>query len=67
MGKKEMQVEGKRKGEKKRVIVKTHLLGIEPCLKSKRGKKRGGKKKIKLSTESNLGPTDEWTQRPVMC
>ena len=31
--------------------------------------KRGGekKKKKKLSTESNPGPTDERTQRPVMC
>ena len=56
-----MQFEGE---EKKKSDRKKHLLGIED-LNSKRGKKKKeeGKKK-KLSTESNLGPTDERTQRP---
>ena len=31
------------------------------------GGKRRDKKLKKLSTESNLGPTDERTQQPVMC
>ena len=37
--------------------------GLNPCqdLKSKREGKRRGKRKKKLSTESNLGPTDERT------
>ena len=62
--KKKCKSREKGREEKKKSDRKKHL---NPCqkLKSKGGGRR--REKRNLSTESNPSPTDERTQRPVMC
>ena len=56
----EEEIRGGQKKEGKKRNASRGLRGGEK-------KEEGEKKKKKLSTELNPGPTDERTQRPVMC
>ena len=70
-----MQKRNKRREEKKQSDRKNKL-GSARDWRGEGGRRGGGgrggggggeeEEKKKLSTESNLGPTDEQTQRPVM-